>query len=108
MGLYAAFGLEKPAVLNGPQFLTADVLQQPLAIHHGEIECGAQRSRVGDRGQRRQSNGAGVQKMKRLLLSVVVILNAAMCLAGVLLLVGRQAGLTGSHAGAGNRLAVQL
>jgi L-alanine-DL-glutamate epimerase-like enolase superfamily enzyme len=30
--LYGAFGLEKPAALNGPQFLTADVLAQPLEI----------------------------------------------------------------------------
>lgn len=30
--LYAAYGLEKPAALNGPQFLTADVLATPLAI----------------------------------------------------------------------------
>ena len=30
--LYGAFGLEKPAALNGPQFLTADVLAKPLAI----------------------------------------------------------------------------
>lgn len=33
--LYAAFGLEKPAALNGPQFLTADVLKTPLAIQGG-------------------------------------------------------------------------
>ena len=38
VGLYAAYGLEKPAALNGPQFLTADVLQQPLAIHDGKID----------------------------------------------------------------------
>jgi L-alanine-DL-glutamate epimerase-like enolase superfamily enzyme len=30
--LYGAFGLNRPAALNGPQFLTADVLAQPLAI----------------------------------------------------------------------------
>lgn len=30
--LYAAYGLEKPAALNGPQFLTADILAAPLAI----------------------------------------------------------------------------
>jgi len=33
--LYAAFGLEKPAALNGPQFLAADVLKTPLAIKDG-------------------------------------------------------------------------
>jgi L-alanine-DL-glutamate epimerase-like enolase superfamily enzyme len=32
LGLYGAFGLSKPAALNGPQFLTADVLANPLAI----------------------------------------------------------------------------
>jgi len=35
LGLYAAYGLEKPAALNGPQFLTADVLKQPLRIEKG-------------------------------------------------------------------------
>jgi L-alanine-DL-glutamate epimerase-like enolase superfamily enzyme len=33
LALYGAFGLDKPAALNGPQFLTADVLKQPLEIH---------------------------------------------------------------------------
>jgi L-alanine-DL-glutamate epimerase-like enolase superfamily enzyme len=33
--LYGAFGLAKPAALNGPQFLTADVLKQPLKIADG-------------------------------------------------------------------------
>ena len=33
--LYSAFGLQKPAALNGPQFVTADVLQHPLRIAHG-------------------------------------------------------------------------
>ena len=33
--LYGAYGLEKPAALNGPQFLTADVLAQPLKIRAG-------------------------------------------------------------------------
>ncbi len=32
LGLYAAYGLTKPAALNGPQFLTADVLAKPLRI----------------------------------------------------------------------------
>ncbi len=30
--LYGAYGLNKPAALNGPQFLTADVLAEPLRI----------------------------------------------------------------------------
>ena len=33
--LYVAFGLKKPAALNGPQFLTADVLKKPLHIQNG-------------------------------------------------------------------------
>ncbi|NOX54875.1 MAG: hypothetical protein GXP27_10645 [Planctomycetes bacterium] len=33
--LYGAYGLKKPAALNGPQFLTADVLAQPLKIRDG-------------------------------------------------------------------------
>jgi L-alanine-DL-glutamate epimerase-like enolase superfamily enzyme len=33
--LYGAFGLKKPAALNGPQFLTADVLKNPLRIENG-------------------------------------------------------------------------
>jgi L-alanine-DL-glutamate epimerase-like enolase superfamily enzyme len=33
--LYAAFGLERPAALNGPQFLTAAVLAKPLRIADG-------------------------------------------------------------------------
>jgi len=35
LGLYGAFGLRKPAALNGPQFLTADVLKKPLHIENG-------------------------------------------------------------------------
>jgi len=35
LGLYGAFGLKKPAALNGPQFLTADVLKKPLRIEYG-------------------------------------------------------------------------
>jgi L-alanine-DL-glutamate epimerase-like enolase superfamily enzyme len=35
LGLYGAFGLKKPAALNGPQFLTADVLKKPLRIING-------------------------------------------------------------------------
>ncbi len=38
LGLYAAFGLQRPAALNGPQFLTADVLTRPLQIHDGVAE----------------------------------------------------------------------
>jgi L-alanine-DL-glutamate epimerase-like enolase superfamily enzyme len=35
LGLYGAFGLKKPAALNGPQFLTGDVLKKPLRIENG-------------------------------------------------------------------------
>jgi len=35
LGLYSAYGLKKPAALNGPQFLTADVLKTPLKIEKG-------------------------------------------------------------------------
>ena len=35
LGLYGAYGLTKPAALNGPQFLTADVLKKPLRIVNG-------------------------------------------------------------------------
>jgi len=35
LALYGAFGLNKPVALNGPQFLTADVLTEPLAIKDG-------------------------------------------------------------------------
>jgi muconate cycloisomerase len=35
LGLYGAFGLKTPAALNGPQFLTADVLEKPLRIENG-------------------------------------------------------------------------
>jgi L-alanine-DL-glutamate epimerase-like enolase superfamily enzyme len=33
--LYGAYGLKKPAALNGPQFLTADVLKKPMRIENG-------------------------------------------------------------------------
>jgi L-alanine-DL-glutamate epimerase-like enolase superfamily enzyme len=33
--LYGAYELKKPAALNGPQFLTADVLKKPLRIENG-------------------------------------------------------------------------
>jgi L-alanine-DL-glutamate epimerase-like enolase superfamily enzyme len=35
LGLYGAFDLKTPAALNGPQFLTADVLKKPLHIENG-------------------------------------------------------------------------
>lgn len=35
LALYGAYGLAKPAALNGPQFLTADVLAKPLRIEKG-------------------------------------------------------------------------
>lgn len=34
LALYAAYGLAKPAALNGPQFLTADVLAKPIRIEN--------------------------------------------------------------------------
>lgn len=37
IGLYAAHGLTKPAALNGPQFLTFDVLKKPLTPRDGKI-----------------------------------------------------------------------
>ena len=36
--LYGAFGLKKPAALNGPQFIDADVLAKPLVISNGTAE----------------------------------------------------------------------
>ena len=36
--LFGAYGLTKPAALNGPQFLDADVLAQPLRVDDGTIE----------------------------------------------------------------------
>jgi muconate cycloisomerase len=38
LALYGAYGLRKPAALNGPQFLTADILKKPLAIANGQAE----------------------------------------------------------------------
>ena len=35
LALYGAFGLNKPVALNGPQFLTADVLAKPLTVKDG-------------------------------------------------------------------------
>ena len=37
--LYCAFGLKKPAALNGPQFLTASVLKKPLEVVKGTMAC---------------------------------------------------------------------
>ncbi len=36
LGLYGAYDLQRPAALNGPQFLTADVLETPIEIHDGK------------------------------------------------------------------------
>ena len=36
--LYGAFGLKKPAALNGPQFIDADVLTKPLQIADGTAQ----------------------------------------------------------------------
>ncbi len=33
--LYGAYGLKKPAALNGPQFLTAQVLKEPIRVEDG-------------------------------------------------------------------------
>ena len=38
LGLYGAYNLKRPAALNGPQFLTADVLKKPLVIKDGLAE----------------------------------------------------------------------
>lgn len=35
LGLFGSSGLKTPAALNGPQFLTADVLKKPLRIENG-------------------------------------------------------------------------
>ncbi len=37
LALFGAYGLQKPAALNGPQFLTADVLVTPLKVENGTI-----------------------------------------------------------------------
>ncbi len=36
--LFGAFGLNRPAALNGPQFLGASVLKQPFAVREGKIK----------------------------------------------------------------------
>ena len=38
LALFGAYGLQKPAALNGPQFLTADALARPLAVVDGTVE----------------------------------------------------------------------
>jgi L-alanine-DL-glutamate epimerase-like enolase superfamily enzyme len=37
LALYSAYGLKKPAALNGPQFLTTSVLKQPLKVTGGKL-----------------------------------------------------------------------
>lgn len=37
LALYAAYGIDKPAALNGPQFLAASVLKKPLVVANGEL-----------------------------------------------------------------------
>ncbi len=41
LALYATYGLAKPAALNGPQFLTADVLAKPLRIEKDQAHVPA-------------------------------------------------------------------
>lgn len=36
--LFGAFGLDRPAALNGPQFLGASVLKRPFAVQDGKIK----------------------------------------------------------------------
>jgi len=38
LALYGAYGLKKPAALNGPQFLDFDVLSKPFSIGDGLIQ----------------------------------------------------------------------
>jgi L-alanine-DL-glutamate epimerase-like enolase superfamily enzyme len=38
LALYSAYGLDKPAALNGPQFLTASVLKQPISDAGGVMQ----------------------------------------------------------------------
>lgn len=37
LALFAAYGVDRPAALNGPQFLTASVLRHPIRVVDGEI-----------------------------------------------------------------------
>lgn len=59
LGLYSTYGLSKPAALNGPQFLTAEILVEPLRI-------------FGDVAHVPTGSGLGVEvdetKMQRLLM----------------------------------------
>lgn len=41
VGLFGAFGLKRPAALNGPQFLAADVLAKPIKLIGDRIEVPA-------------------------------------------------------------------
>lgn len=41
LALYSSYGLQKPAALNGPQFLTADILAEPLPIRNATAEVPA-------------------------------------------------------------------
>ncbi len=36
LALYAAYGLQTPAALNGPQFLTAHILTEPIRVENGQ------------------------------------------------------------------------
>ena len=38
LGLFGAFGLTRPAALNGPQFLTADLLKTPFSVSGGQLQ----------------------------------------------------------------------
>lgn len=37
LALYGAYNLNYPAALNGPQFLDASILKEPLTVHDGEL-----------------------------------------------------------------------
>jgi L-alanine-DL-glutamate epimerase-like enolase superfamily enzyme len=37
LALYAAYGIDRPAALNGPQFLTTSVLKKPLKAVNGQL-----------------------------------------------------------------------
>jgi len=37
LSLYGAYGLDRPAALNGPQFLTMDLLEQPFEVKQGTL-----------------------------------------------------------------------
>ena len=38
LALYGAFSYDRPAALNGPQFIQTSVLQHPLSVHNGEMD----------------------------------------------------------------------